>query len=207
MQLKYITTSPELNESLNHLINVPSFAIDLEFDKNRYAYGFNLCLVQIYSGEYCYLIDPLAKDLDIGLLFPLLENEKIQKVVLSFGEDLRLLHSLGCFPKNLFDLALASRLLNHPPGSLAVLLGEVLQIGINKSSQNSNGLKRPLTEKQLNYAAKDVVHLLKLQSLLVDEAREKKVLSWIEEENAGLDKLSFADVENNNFIKNKDKSG
>ena len=27
------------------------------------------------------------------------ENEKIQKVVFSFDEDLRLLHSLGFFPK------------------------------------------------------------------------------------------------------------
>ncbi|MCF6170938.1 MAG: hypothetical protein L3J66_08180 [Bacteroidales bacterium] len=207
MQLKYITTSPELNESLNHLINVPSFAIDLEFDKNRYAYGFNLCLVQIYSGEYCYLIDPLAKDLDIGLLFPLLENEKIQKVVFSFGEDLRLLHSLGCFPRNLFDLAVAAKLLNYPPGSLAALLEETLKIQLNKSSQNSNWLRRPLSEKQLSYASRDVVHLLKLHKIIVGEAVKNKKLSWIKEENAGFDKLSFAGLENNNFIKNKDKVG
>ena len=207
MLYKYITHNKELDDCIDKLKDVNAIAIDLEFDKNRYAYGFNLCLLQIYTGEDCFLIDPLSKDIDIQKLFPSLENSSTQKIVFAFGEDLRLLHSLGCFPKNLLDIAMAAKLLNHPPGSLGALLEEVLDIKVNKSSQNSNWLKRPLTEKQLDYAAQDVLYLLDLKTAIVKEAKEKNKLDWINEENAAFDKLSYAGVENNNFIKKKDKNG
>ena len=204
---KYITQNKELDACINKLKNLEYIAIDLEFDKNRYAYGFNLCLVQIYTGEECFLIDPLSDDIDIQKLFPSLENNNTQKIVFAFGEDLRLLHSLGCFPKNFFDIAMAAKLLNHPPGSLGTLLEEVLEIKVNKSSQNSNWLKRPLTDKQLDYAALDVVYLPKLKAAIIKEAIAEHKLEWINEENAAFDKLSYAGVENNNFIKKKDKNG
>jgi ribonuclease D len=207
MQFTYITSNKELDNCVNQLNRLSAYAVDLEFDKNRFAYGFNLCLVQIYTGNDCFLIDPLSKDINIQKLFPGFENSNTQKVVFAFGEDLRLLHSLGCFPKNVFDIAMAAKLLNHPPASLAALLENVLKIKVNKSSQNSNWLKRPLTEKQLDYAAQDVVHLLKLKSAIVSEAMEKNRTDWINEENAALDKLSYAGVENNNFIKKKDQNG
>ncbi len=207
MDFSYITENTGLKNCLNHLIDCKEIAIDLEFDKNRNAYGFNLCLLQLYSGSQCFLIDPLGKDIDLKMLFPILENKQVQKLVFAFGEDLRLLHTLGCFPKNLFDLAIAARLLNYPPGSLAALLETVLAITVSKSSQNSNWLKRPLTEKQLEYAALDVVHLPELKSVLVKEAQEKNLLAWIEEENAAFDKLSYAGVENNVVLKKQDKNG
>lgn len=207
MPYNYITESKSFASCLGHLENVSKLAIDLEFDKNRYAYGFNLCLIQIYVGQSCFLIDPLSDEIDIQLLFPILENKNIQKVVFAFGEDLRLLHSLNCFPKNIFDIALAAKLLNHAPGSLAALLHEVLNLEINKSSQNSNWLKRPLTEVQKNYAALDVLHLFDLQKAIVLEGIGKNKMDWIDQENAAFDQLSYAGVENNNFIKKKDKNG
>jgi len=207
MKYSYIVNNKDLENCIVELKDLAAIAIDLEFDKNRYAYGFNLCLVQIFTGEQCYLIDPLSKELDIQKLFPSLEDKSTQKVVFAFGEDLRLLHSLGCFPKNLFDIATAAKLLNYPPGSLAVLLETIIGVQINKSSQNSNWLKRPLTENQLNYAALDVIHLLKLRTAIVEEATEKNKLNWIDEENAAFDKLSYVGVENNNFIKKKDMNG
>lgn len=207
MPYNYIAETKSFANCLSQLEHVSSIALDLEFDKNRYAYGFNLCLVQIYTGQHCFLIDPFSEEIDIQLLFPVLENNAIQKIVFAFGEDLRLLHSLGCFPKNIFDISLAAKLLNYPPGSLAALLDEVLNLEINKSSQNSNWLKRPLSDDQKNYAALDVIHLLDLQKALVKEAVAKNKIDWIDQENAAFDLLSYAGIENNNFIKKKDKNG
>ena len=207
MEYTYITEEKGLESCIDELKDLSSIAVDLEFDKNRYAYGFNLCLLQIFTGNSCFLIDPIVEKLDIQRLFPIFEDANIQKVVFAFGEDLRLLHSLACFPKNIFDIAMAAKLLNHLPGSLAALLNEVLHIEVNKSSQKSNWLKRPLTREQLNYAAQDVIYLLDLKSSIEKEAVISNKLDWIRQENAAFDKLSYAGIENNHFIKNKDKNG
>lgn len=202
----YVDHQDLLSETISKLSSTDKFTIDLEFDKNCYRYGFNLCLVQIYDGESCYLIDPLSADVDIEILFPVLENESIQKVCFAFDEDLRLLHSLGCFPKNLYDLSIASKLLNYPSISLTNLLAEQLGIDTGSSSQQSNWFKRPLDSNQLHYAANDVIHLFKLQTYFVEKAAENGVQDWISEENSALNLLDYSKVDHNDFIKDKDRS-
>ena len=106
MTFEYITTQEQLSECITKINSVPEIAVDLEFDKNRYRYGFNLCLLQIKAADEIFLIDPLGADFDIKPIFEPLENPKIEKVVYAFGEDIRLLHTLGCYPKNLFDIVI-----------------------------------------------------------------------------------------------------
>jgi len=207
MNISHIHTNKDLDLCVEHLNRVNAFVVDLEFDKNHYYYGFNLCLVQIASAEKCFIIDPLSKELDIQQLFPVLENENIQKVVYAFGEDIRLLHSLGCFPKNLFDAGIAGKLLNYPPMSLARFLDEILHIKISKSQQKSNWCKRPLSPMQLSYAAEDVLYLLRAKEILLKQAAQKNIWEWIAEENAEYDQQLYAETNNNNFIKEKDKNG
>lgn len=201
-----INQSEDLKKCVAHLNSCKEFAIDLEFDKNFYRFGFNLCLVQIFDGLNCYLIDPHSRQLDIKLLFPALENNSIQKVCFSFDEDLRLLHSMGCFPKNLYDLDTASRLLNYPAMSLANLIQDILQIETDTSSQLSNWYKRPLTEKQMAYAADDVLHLLELKTVLNEKAEKGGLKEWIAEENESLNNLDYSDINHNEIIKEKDKT-
>ncbi|MEX2573887.1 MAG: hypothetical protein WD317_06300 [Balneolaceae bacterium] len=207
MNPQYINSNRKLKTCISALNRSEEIAVDLEFDKNRYRYGFNLCLVQIYSGRSCYLIDPLSEKLDIEELFPVLENDQIQKVVFAFGEDLRLLHSLGCFPRNIFDISIATGLLNYPPSSLTSLLADILKIDAGKSSQTSNWYKRPLSEEQKMYAAQDVIHLPEIKKVLLEEAIKKNITSWIAEENAVFDELNYSEEADNRFLKEKDKSG
>lgn len=203
--IELVTTNDALAQSINHLQSKSEIAIDLEFDKNYYRYGFNLCLVQIFSGDICYLIDPLSNQLEIETLFPVLENRDVQKICFSFDEDLRLLHSLGCFPKNLYDIGTASRLLNYPSTSLANLLIDELSIDPGKSSQQSNWFKRPLNERQKSYAANDVLHLLKLKAHIHRQAESRGLQGWIDEENRSLDELDYSGLDHNQTIKEKDK--
>lgn len=205
MNIQLVTTNKDLESCLSSLKVRSEIALDLEFDKNYYRYGFNLCLLQVFDGDSCYLIDPLGENLNIDLIFPVLENRDIQKVVFAFGEDLRLLHSLNCFPKNIYDLSIATSLLNYPPASLVNIISDVLNIDTGKSSQMSNWFKRPLSEQQLEYAAQDVLHLLKLKKRFEKEADQKEISSWIKEENDVFDRLNYRDVDDINLIKEKDK--
>lgn len=206
MNIHTITEHDELKKLASTLEKKSEFAIDLEFDRNRYRYGFDMCLLQIYDGENCYLVDPLSGNLDIKAIFPPIESNQIQKVVFAFGEDLRLFHSLGCFPKNLYDLDAATSLLNFEPASLTNLIKEVLNIEVNSSSQQSNWYKRPLTENQKQYAADDVLYLLDFKKELEKKAKEKGLLEWIEQENAVFNHLDYSNEDHNNLIKDKDKN-
>ena len=204
---EYVETKEVLVDCVEVLKKQTAIAIDLEFDKNRYRYGFNLCLIQIYAGERCFIIDPLAEGIDLKDFYTVIEDPSIEKVVYSFGEDLRLFHSLGCFPQNTFDIAIAMRLLDYPPASLASAASDMLDIEMSKAAQKSNWFLRPLSEKQMDYAAKDVLYLIEMQEILIKMAEEKGILEWIEEENRVIDGLSYADIDNNNYLKEKDKHG
>lgn len=205
MSIRYIDTDKELNSVVRHLESTDQIAIDLEFDRNRYRYGFNLCLIQLFDGEDCHLIDPLSDQLETEKLFPVLEDSTIEKVAFAFQEDHRLLHFVGCRPKNIFDLRIASQLLNYPPASLTNIVKDTLEVDMGKSSQNSNWFKRPLKENQIKYAAKDVLYLFDLKEKFKSEAEQKEILQWIDEENQNWDHVQYDDSDINNFIKEKDK--
>jgi ribonuclease D len=206
MTIQYLDCNEDLRPYLDKIHNQKEIAIDLEFDKNRYRYGFNLCLIQISVNDQCLLIDPLSDNLDISVLYPALESQNIQKITFAFGEDLRLLHSLGCYPKNIYDLSIATSLLNYPQRSLVDYINDILDIETGKSSQQSNWYKRPLTKKQMKYAAEDVLHLFDMKIVLEEEAEEKQITEWIREENAVFNSLDFTNVNDNQYLKDKDKN-
>jgi len=142
-KIEYIDDQNSFKEAISKLALSDKLYIDLEFDKNHYRYGFNLCLMQVFDGNTCYLIDPLG-NLNIESIFPILENPKIEKVCFAFGEDIRLLHHIGCQPKNVLDLAVVRTLLNKPTLSLSNSLVEELGLEAQSSQQKSNWFARPL---------------------------------------------------------------
>lgn len=180
-------------------------AIDLEFDKNYYRYGFNLCLMQLFDGETCYLIDPLSQSMKIETIFPILVDSSIEKVAFAFGEDLRLLHKIGCFPKNVYDLDNAISLLNYSPASLTNHLENILDIKTGQSKQMSNWYERPLSDQQIVYATEDVKYLFMLHDRLKKESEEKNVAKWINEENRAALQEDHSSNGNVSGVKHKHK--
>ncbi|HSR37930.1 MAG TPA: hypothetical protein VLL95_03370, partial [Phnomibacter sp.] len=90
---RYIADAAELQHCVDILRQSTVFAFDLEFDRDRYTYGFDLCLMQVATPEVCFLIDPLSK-INLQPLFEVFTLPAIRKLVHCPGEDLRLLHSL-----------------------------------------------------------------------------------------------------------------
>lgn len=180
-KIEYIDDQKSFEEALSNLEQSDKLFIDLEFDKNHYRYGFNLCLMQVFEGKTCYLIDPLG-NLKIESIFPILENPTIEKVCFAFGEDIRLLHHIGCRPKNVLDLAVVRTLLNKPTLSLSNSLVEELGLEAQSSQQKSNWFARPLTAEQIQYAAEDVLDLPQLRDVLMDELKKMGRTEWMEQE-------------------------
>lgn len=193
--------------ALNELLRTELVAVDLEFDKNRYRYGFTMCLMQMATPKQIFLIDPLAKDVDPQIFFELLENETITKLAFEFGEDLRLFHHIGCTPHAVYDLSLATKLLDHPQTSLANMLHELLGVESEKSSQKSNWIKRPLSDMQLNYAAGDVAHLLDLYALVEREIEHRNLRELLQAELAYFNTLDFSIESDSKHFKTKDMDG
>ncbi len=199
----YVTTTDALASCIYQLAQANEIAFDLEFDRDNYTYGFNLCLMQIATATDCYLIDPKA-ELDITLTFPILENPAIQKIVHSSGEDLRLLHSLKCYPTNLADTELYAKLLNYERTSLGAMIQQLFEIELDKKMQKVNWVLRPLKPEQLNYAANDVLYLLQMKTELEKQAAEKNILPFLQDENNLLTTTIHSLEAKDNFLKKSD---
>ena len=200
----YIDTQESLEKCVDLLSSEESIYIDLEFDKNHFTYGFNLCLMQVATKEKCYLIDPTAK-LKIETIFPVLENDNIKKVCYAFSEDLRLLHHLGCIPKNVIDLATARILLNYEHISLNRIIEEYRGEKLPKSQQKSNWCKRPLAQEQLKYAAIDVLYLPHLFQQLSAELEENNRWSWMQDEVNYLNQVNYKHEQHFITVKESEK--
>jgi len=191
-----VSTPAALQQAVADLKRYPELALDLEFDQNRFTYGFNLCLIQVTAGDnVCYIIDPFGIP-DLQPFFEILEDEAITKIIHHSNNDILLLDKLGCRIRNVMDTDVAAKILNYERSSLATVLKEEFGIEIDKSQQSSNWNKRPLTEQQLQYAAIDVVYLHQVKSKLLDEIKRVNRLHWLEEENSLLENLRYTEAEN-----------
>ncbi len=199
-QYTYINNGDALPEVCKILSAAPVIAFDLEFDRDRNTYGFDLCLIQVATPEHCYIIDPIHIE-DMGLLFAVFADPAIQKLVHCPGEDLRLLHSLQCYPQHIADTEVIAKLLNYEQTSLAKLLDSKCNIQLDKKLQQSNWHQRPLREEQLYYAADDVIYLHQLYELLMQEAIDKNLEALVNEEFDWLQTVKYTLEPKTNFLK------
>ena len=113
---------------------------------------------------------------------PVLEGPAVV-VLHAADQDLEvLLHACGQAPSRIFDTQLAGGFLGWSQPSLVNLLRDRLAVRLPKGDRLTDWLRRPLTAKQLEYAAADVEHLLRLQDDLADELERRGRTSWLEEE-------------------------
>lgn len=144
---------------------IAEIGIDLE-SNSLYRYKHDICLMQISAGNNVWLIDTLKLKCP-PTLKKLLEDSTITKIFQDMQYDLALLKfNHDCNTKNVFDISLADRLVRHSnnnrklPKIIEDYLG--IQSKIPNKSQKSNWGIRPLTEKQIEYAAYDVIYLAEI---------------------------------------------
>ncbi|OEF24051.1 ribonuclease D [Vibrio rumoiensis] len=156
--------------------------LDTEFVRTR-TYHPQLGLIQLFDGEQLVLIDPLEID-DMDAFSELLKDQSVMKILHACGEDLEVFqHSFGCIPNPMIDTQLMAAFLGHGLSTgFASLVNEYLSVELDKSESRADWLARPLTDKQLDYAAADVYYLLPLYQQLLAKVEDKGWLTAVQQE-------------------------
>ncbi|PXA74698.1 MULTISPECIES: ribonuclease D [Vibrio] len=146
--------------------------LDTEFVRTRTFFP-QLGLIQLFDGETLSLIDPLAM-VDMAPFIELLQDVSVLKVLHACGEDLEVFHnSLGCVPFPMVDTQLMAAFIGYGLSTgFAALANDLLNVELDKSESRTDWLARPLSEKQLEYAAADVFYLLPMYEQLLDKVTQ-----------------------------------
>jgi len=158
-----------------------SIAIDTEATGLQIPARDKLSLIQICDeNQNVYIIQPDKNSYQAPNLVSVLENEKILKIghFLRFDKN-ALEFFLKCKIKNIFDTKIASKIVRTYTDAhgLKNLVQEFCNKSIDKRFGSSDWNKdiNELSDKQLDYAANDVIYLHKikveLENMLIREKR------------------------------------
>ena len=178
-----ITSTEDLVSALADMAGADFVAVDTEFMRETTYYP-KLCLIQLCANEKTVCIDPLAEGLDLSALYALMQNPNIVKVFHAGRQDLEIfVHLTGSVPQPVYDTQIAAmvcglgdqvgydKLVQHYTGK-----------SIDKSSRFTNWAERPLTDRQIKYAADDVIYLAEIYPRMVAYLNETTRTHWVESE-------------------------
>jgi ribonuclease D len=205
VQYQLIQTQVQLNTFVEQIQNKPILAIDTEFMRRRTLYP-EVALIQVFDGEHLALIDPLA-ELSLFDFWQVLKDPAVLKVLHSPSEDIEVFQKYAGFvPAPLFDTQFALQLLGEGNCmGFALMVKTLLGIEIDKSESRTNWLQRPLTTKQLDYAAADTFHLLPCFELIIDRINKADLFEIVLDESELIankrafqtpDELLYKDIKN-----------
>ena len=184
--IQYVVDRQALGIACDTLSTREWVAVDTEFVRER-TYFSRLALVQLASEDCIFCVDPLAID-DLTALFDLLERRPVLKVFHAAGQDIEtLFHLRGAVTTPVFDTQIAASLLGFGDQTgYAQVVEKLLGVSLDKSPARTDWMNRPLSRKQLAYAADDVRYLREIYPLLVDRLRAEGRLEWMADELAYL---------------------
>jgi len=175
-----ITEKAELEALAQTLLQEDVVAFDTEAD-SFYHYFDKVCLVQVATRKKCWLIDPIALGgpAELAPLGPVFATPRVRVLFHAAEYDIYVLkRDCGFEFTNLFDTMVSAQLLGYPAIGLAALVEKHFGVSLPKEEQRSDWSRRPLTEKQLSYAASDVLYLIKLAEKLEKELTKAGRLDW-----------------------------
>ena len=167
-----------------------SVSIDVEATGLQIPERDKLSLIQVCDEkENVYIIQPNKKTYKAPNLVSVLENEKILKIghFLRFDKN-ALEFFLKCKMRNIFDTKIASKIVRTYTDAhgLKNLVLEFCNKNLDKRQGSSDWNKdiNDLSDKQLEYAANDVIYLhkikLELEKMLLRENRMQLFLKCID---------------------------
>ncbi|WP_046020575.1 ribonuclease D [Magnetospira sp. QH-2] len=178
-----IRDSQTLADFCAELAQEPYVTVDTEFLREK-TYWPKLCLVQLGGSKNSKAVDPLAEGIDLTPLFDLMANEQVLKVFHAARQDLEIFFNLtGKVPHPLFDTQVAAMVCGFGDSvSYENLVAKLAKAKIDKSSRFTDWSKRPLTDKQIDYALADVIHLRPVFEKLRDRMEKSGRAHWLDGE-------------------------
>ncbi len=187
-----ITETAPLVELCERLGEGDFVCVDTEFMRENTYYP-ELCLVQIGNEEEAAAIDPLADGIDLTPLLDLLcENEDCLKVFHAGGQDVEIIFNLtGKTPFPIFDTQIAMMAISQSEQiGYANLVDAWLGITVDKGARFTDWSRRPLTDRQIEYAIGDVTHLANIFPRLLKKLVKTGRGGWLDAE---MEKLADPD--------------
>jgi len=176
----------DTQEQLTHFVEVASqydwIAIDTEFIREKTYYS-DLSLIQIATETQLACIDPLAIE-DISVLKALLFNPKITKVLHAAHQDQEIFYNIfDEVPSPIFDTQIAAAVLGiGEQVGYAKLIESILGVTLAKTQSRTDWSRRPLSNKQLDYAIDDVRYLREAYPLIIQKLTQQNRLSWLSDD-------------------------
>lgn len=187
MPIPPITDTQSLAALCARLSSAEYVTVDTEFMREN-TYWPILCLVQLAGPDEAACIDALAPGLDMTPLYELMADERVLKVFHAGRQDLEIFfHHTGQVPRPVFDSQLAAMVCGlGDQVSYENLLAQTIGVTIDKSSRFTDWARRPLSDRQIDYALADVTHLRPVYEKLAKRMRTTGRDHWLDEEMAVL---------------------
>ncbi len=187
-----ITTTDALADLCERLSKSEFVTVDTEFMREN-TYWPELCLVQIANDKEAAAIDPLVDGIDLQPLLDLLtENEDVLKVFHAGGQDVEIIVNLtGKTPHPIFDTQIAMMAISQSEQiGYANLVESWLNITIDKGARFTDWSRRPLTDRQIEYAIGDVTHLSEIFPEMLKKLVKTGRGAWLDAEMEKLAEVS-----------------
>ncbi|VVT17635.1 Ribonuclease D [Hoeflea sp. EC-HK425] len=191
-----ITTTEALAAFCARLAKHDFVTVDTEFLRET-TYWPELCLIQMAGPEDEGIVDPLAKGIDLKPFFELMADASVIKVFHAARQDIEIVVKLGdLVPHPLFDTQVAAMVCGFGESiSYDQLVSRITGAPIDKSSRFTDWSRRPLSDKQLDYALADVTHLRDVYLELVSRLEAAGRGDWVADEMAVLESRSTYEIE------------
>nr|WP_306766208.1 ribonuclease D [Shinella pollutisoli] len=193
--MQIIETTAALAEACRTLARSEFLTIDTEFLRET-TFWPELCLIQLAGPETEVIVDPLAKGLDLQPFFELMADASVLKVFHAARQDIEIIVNRGdLIPHPIFDTQVAAMVCGFGDSvSYDQLVQKIKGVHIDKSSRFTDWSRRPLSEKQLEYALADVTHLRDVYLALKDKLEKAGRSLWLTEEMAILEARETYDL-------------
>ena len=185
--MSIITETTALAAFCERAANFPFLTVDTEFIREK-TYWPVLCLVQVGTPDEAVAIDALADGIDLTPLFDLLADEKVLKVFHAARQDVEIFVNLsGKVPNPIFDTQIAAMVCGYGDSvGYERLVRDIAKKSIDKTMRFTDWSRRPLGDKQIEYALGDVTHLRKIYTKLAERLEANNRTSWLDDEMAIL---------------------
>ena len=179
---RLIQDDAEFRDLVARLREQERYAVDTEFHRER-TYFPHVALVQIADSHGVALVDALA--VDLHPLAEVLEGPGLA-VMHAARQDMEVLdRACGTVPSRLVDTQIAAGLvgIEYPVG-LRNLILQIIGGTPKRHETRTDWRRRPLSQRQIDYALDDVRHLRTIRDKLHARLTELGRLEWLHDEMA-----------------------
>ena len=179
-----ITTDQQLGDFCRDLATAKQIGFDTEFVSED-TFRPQLCLVQVAVAGRLVVIDPL-KVSNLVPFWTVLAAGEHETVVHAGRQEIEFsLLAIGRPPQRLFDVQIAAGMIGlEYPASYGTLVSKILSETPQKGETRTDWRRRPLSDRQVEYALADVDHLARLREKLGQRLERLERTAWFETEMA-----------------------